>query len=474
MRLSFLQTTGIAILTLLNLPLASAMAVPSSSSHQAKTVCIVGGGPAGLFLAHLLLQQDKNVKVNILEKAPSHHSNVESTSSYGMGLGRRHRRILETVPGLWPRLERNSVPATGGPPVRMISRSVLCQELLRSLEENDGSDRCTVSFDTSCETVNLEQHSITTKQGTQIQYDLLVACDGINSKIRQQLVQEKGLQEEHYLRDSLWKVLKIPKQPKELLDPGAFKPLSHPLIKGAIFPRFSEGHTALFFWKDMDLSNPKGIQTEKDLIDTISQALQPKQSKWDLARKLFFLRITNKESSDKEIKVNFDTSEAARCVESKPRTEHYLKLDRYHDSSSRVALLGDAAHGMYTFLGQGAACAFSNSLVLSQCWSSSSDTETALAKYSELAVPEGHAANDLNLVTHAIFGSLWAKLLAIPLLLMNATRGKLLMKRIGDDVSYQQLYQENSWLMGVARYFWKKSRVPLNSLKANKSLVGTS
>ena len=432
----------------------------SNSNSKPQQVCIVGAGPAGLYLAHLLLQLDDKIQINVLEKAPQ--AGTADANAFGFGVGPRHQRYLEHIPGLWSRIQAHSAPATGGPKVRIIGRNVLCRELWDSLVEQHGTERCQVTYDTSCETVDFDNHSIVTSSGEKINYDLLVAGDGVNSKIRQLLVEQKGLHEEHYLRDAVWKSLKIPKQPAEVLDPGAFKPLSHPSMRGAIFPRFPEGHTALIFWTDMHLQNPKGIQNETDLVQALSQAVQPKANRGDWGRKLFFWRTADrKKTLDKEIQVQFDEKEALRCVHSRPRHEHYLKLNRYHDAAARVALVGDSAHGMYSFLGQGAACALQNALVLANSLQESADTATALQTYSDKAVPEGHAATDLNLMTHAVFGSLLAKLLSIPLLLLGALRGKLLMTRLIHDVSYEQLRKENSWLVRVSQYFWNKKRVPL-------------
>ena len=454
---------------LLALHISPSKSLTTNQQQNPKRVCIVGAGPAGLFLAHLLLK-DETVQINILEKAP--RDGTADANAFGFGVGLRHQRCLEQIPGLWKSIEAKSAPTTGGPKVRIIGRNVLCQELVTKLEEADTGNRCTVSYETDCRSIDMEKRTIAAANGAEYNYDLLVACDGVNSRIRRMLVGKKGLKEEHYLRDCLWKSLKIPKQPASVLDPGAFKPLSHPSLNGAIIPRYPEGHTALIFWKALDRNNPAGVDTPSDLASAIAQAVQPKASKRQIGRKLFFFRasqITNKED-DKEIPVQFDDQDLQRCIHSTSRQEHYLKLDRYHDTSSRVALVGDAAHGMYSFLGQGAACAFQSAHILAQSLQESDDIPAALEAYSKKAVPEGHAINDLNLLTHTIFGGFLGKLLTIPLLLLNALRGKLLMTRLNEDITYQQIYKENSLLVKIARYFWKKHRISFEK-KSNASIA---
>ena len=101
--------------------------------------------------------------------------------------------------------------------------------------------------------------------------------------------------------------------------------------------------------KDLVLANSKGIENERDLGNAITAALQPKANRWALARdSLFGSKV-----------MAYD--EMTRFVNSRPGREHFLKLDKFHYRGS-VALLGDSAHGMYSLLGQGAACAFQSAL----------------------------------------------------------------------------------------------------------------
>jgi len=429
----------------------------TSTSVKPQKVCIVGAGPAGLYLAHLLLKQDDNVKIDVLEKAP--RNGTPDGNAFGFGVTARHEKFLQEIPGLWHRIEAQSAPVNR---LRIIGRNNLCQEILTKLEEVDTKKRCCVSYDTSCKSIDTNQRVVTTTNGKKINYDLLVGSDGVNSTVRKLLVETKGLAEERYLRNQFWKSFKLPKQAPTVLNPCAFKRLTHPSFRGAVFPRFPEGHTALVFWNDSCPENPEGIETCDDLTRAMTQAIQPKSSKWEIAANLTFFGIGQKNGPNTgEIRVEFDQKECKRFIKSKARRENYIKLDRYHDTASRIALVGDAAHGMYSLLGQGAACGFlTASLLAESIQKAGGDIPTALENYSTLAVPEGHAIGDLNLLTHAIFGSFVAKLLSIPLLLLNALRGKLILKRVNDDVTYQQIYRENSLLVMVCRYFWKKDRVP--------------
>ena len=210
----------------------------------------------------------------------------------------------------------------------------------------------------------------------------------------------------------------------------------------------------------MDLQNPRGIDSEDDLTKAITAALQPKSNRWDITRRLLLFPIRKAPTTNVTKVIRFDEAEVSRFIKSRPRHEHYLKLDRYHYNDS-VALLGDAAHGMYSFLGQGAACGFQNAVALATSLQQGSDMACALQTYSSAAVPEGHAATDMNLVVHTIFGgSVLGKILAFPLVLLGAVRGRLIFKQLNENISYRQILRENNLLIWVSSIFWRKTRIP--------------
>jgi len=436
-------------------------------------VCIVGAGPAGLYLAHLLLKQQEEqrnattnnnaMQIDILERAPK--NGTPDGNAFGFGVGSRHKEFLNEIPGLWERIEAKSAPVTK---LRIIGRNNLCRELLETLEETapngDDKNNCNVLYETSCESIDIYQKVVTTTSGKRIPYDVLVGSDGVNSMVRKLLVETRGLVEERYLRNVYWKSLQLPQQEPSVLSPTDFKRLTHPSFKGAVFPRYPEGHTALVFWDDSHPNNPRGIKTSEDLQHAMTKAIQPSASKWEIAANLLFSPFNKKKkphSPEESIRVAFDDKDCQRFVESKARRENYLNLDRYHDTYSRIALVGDSAHGMYSLLGQGAACGFLTAKLLANSLKEISRDEIpkALELYSSKAVPEGHAIVDLNLLPHGIFGRFAAKLLSVPLILWSALRGKLLMNRLNENgVTYQQIYKENSLLVKVCRYFWKQER----------------
>ena len=81
---------------------------------------------------------------------------------------------------------------------------------------------------------------------------------------------------------------------------------------------------------------------------------------------------------------------------------------------------GDAAHGMYSVLGQGLSCGLEGAVKLASSLASAGkdDVAAALVAYSQAAVPEAHAATQLSTtIGHSLFGSCKpAKLVAAALL----------------------------------------------------------
>mmetsp|Transcript_18973 Transcript_18973/g.31458 ORF Transcript_18973/g.31458 Transcript_18973/m.31458 type:complete len:485 (-) Transcript_18973:47-1501(-) len=420
-----------------------------------KKVCISGCGPCGIYLATLLIQQDPTVKIEILERSARRGNTV---NAFGIGLGKRLLHSLEEAsPGLKERVESVGAPSVTG--TRIVSRADLSETMAQYLEEVDTKKQCSVHFGEGCAEIDLDGQRVTTTSGRSIDYDVLIGADGINSVVRQTLVAERGIHEDHYLEPSKWKALRLPPQPD--IGAGSFQPLRHKLLRGGrVLPRYPEGHVMLVFWnKDVGVNNPGDVATSSELKELLSDACQDEAPK---KRGLNFRSLgagKHKEKPGRRRNIVFDEEAIDLFLKARPSRSHYMKIDRFHDGS--VALVGDAAAGMNSLLGQGCASGLNNAKALADSFldEEATDISSALASYTKRAIPEAHAITDLNLVAAIFRSGPFTKLLMASLSLKSKIRGKLLFRRLHEvDVPYSQLLKENRLMVALGKRSWKRDR----------------
>ncbi|MGK3758745.1 MAG: kynurenine 3-monooxygenase [Bacillariaceae sp.] len=419
-----------------------------------RDVVMIGAGPTSLFLANILLQQDPTVNIQVLEK--NSRDGTPDDGAFGFGIGIRHEKAMEQIPGMWEELKDVSAPLESGL-LRMIRRNDLCSKL-RSRLENTYPTRCKILYETECENIDFKQNLVSLKKGSGISYDLLVGADGANSMVREAIRKDDAeYHEEHYFRPICWKALRLPDQNGKVA-PGAFKTISGAGFKtGGMLPRHPEGHTVLAFWDNLEMQNPEGVHDEKELANAITTALQAKKS---FLKKMTWNNISKQKTQEK-LQIKFDDVELKRFLKDRARREHILKLNKYHHNGN-VALVGDSAHSMYSLLGQGAACGFLTASMLASSLGKERSISTALENYSNDAVPEANAIVDLNLISHALEGGLLIKLATLPIILISALRGSVLFREVvGTTKPYQEILKKNRFLIWICKQVWKKKRVSM-------------
>lgn len=101
-----------------------------------------------------------------------------------------------------------------------------------------------------------------------------------------------------------------------------------------------------------------------------------------------------------KLQIQFEDIELKCFLKDCARQEHILKLNNKYHHSGNEALVGDAAHAMYSLLGQGVACGFLTALMLASSLGKERKISTALENYSNDTVPEASAILYLNLISH--------------------------------------------------------------------------
>lgn len=478
------------LLLLLLTTIGASLALEVTASQP---IVICGAGPAALVFARRFLHLTANTtsstttstppRVILLEKRPRplRYSETKATScevgdnAFGFGLSSRSQLVLSKTEGLVEKLNAISQPTkfAGSIELRLINRRELCAELLYELEQEFGGkkdQRLTICFDTEMTDITDDRAVIVRSNGKEagkrkaaekslerIDYSLLIAADGANSIVRSKLIEGGYLQCERYYAPSTWKALQLPEQPN--LDPSAFarypKPFHkpHKFIKrdnGAILPRFPNRHVMLNFRGSTDMEAaqyPFDARTPDELKIAISKMNS---------------NVTNFPSDD--VLQSF--------LDQRPGLEAYMKLNRHYVPERNVVLVGDAAVGMYSLFGQGAANAMVHADRLAQTLAdtyhhistSNSDsiessiwtrarTQASLQEYSANAVEEGHAISDLNLLTHSLRKKgpikLWAGLQMMGI-------GKTLSAQ--PEMKYGAILRKWRISIWISKFFWRRTR----------------
>ena len=219
---------------------------------------------------------------------------------------------------------------------------------------------------------------------------------------------------------------------------------SHSWLKqdnGDIIPRFQNKFVLLNFrakpedgdYTALPQNNPFQASTPQELKDSIQRVLP---------------NITNFPSNDI----------LEKFLQQTPGRESWMKLNRHYVPEGNVVLVGDAANGMYSLFGQGAASAMTSADLLATTLASvmdnSTNMETALLHYSNTSVVEGHAISDLNLLTHVLRkGGLWRFWALYHMMGI----GKTLSQK--PNVPYSKILKKKRRAIWVSKQFWKRARI---------------
>ena len=422
--------------------------------NEGLNIAVVGAGPSGLLLSHFLRNDDGNCKnsVTLFDVRSDPRTNKLEGRAYALGVGIRGRTAIHTAdPVLWEAvksrgyeserfklhlgisdtkdlvipLRSDSKPSKGSSssssivePSLLIYQSELCASLLEELEEGQQMNKngfLEIHFDTrvvdcdlntmmiralpsnytnTASTANASSADADAEAATTISefgpFDLIVGCDGVNSRVRASI--DQIFPEFATTRKKLpgfFKVVRLGYPVGTTSEDGsnAYDPKAVSLLipSGAfIEPTGDDGSCCILFTGrgsggDGDISGLPLYLRETKNITAVMDALRTTFPRW-------------KEESFRDIAEQLVTQSHEN------NSAYSVTCNTYHYQDKAV-LVGDAAHATGGVSGQGVNSALVDALVLAESLQQqpqSADLEGSLLEYSMRQVPEGRALYDLS------------------------------------------------------------------------------
>jgi len=352
-----------------------------------KRILIVGAGPVGSLLAIHLIR--KNYAVTLLERRPDmRKSELDAGRSINLALSNRGLRPLIEL-GLQKRVSKMIIPMKGrfihdasgktsmqpygveGQVINSISRPGL-NELLLNVAENEG---CRIIFDSRATEIDVEATKVESiERGKKVIYDgdVIIGSDGAFSAIRTSIMKTDRFDYSQFYIEHGYKELSIPSN-----SDGSFR-----LEKNAlhIWPR---GHFMLIALPNLDGSFTVTLFFPFEGEPSFA-SLNTKKKVRDFFKATFVDAFPHLVDLDKEFEENPTSSlVTVRCFP-------WVK--------NNTLLIGDAAHAVVPFYGQGMNCGFEDCRVLNSILTGNNeDWRKTLSEFEKIRKPDADAISELAL-----------------------------------------------------------------------------
>jgi 2-polyprenyl-6-methoxyphenol hydroxylase-like FAD-dependent oxidoreductase len=403
---------------------------------QGKKVAIIGGGPGGLTLARLL--QLKGVNVTVFERDTDRHTRIQGGA---LDLHEESGLAALEKAGLMKQFKANYRP--GADLTRVVDNQATIhydqhgEKLKASFGDKhhrpeidrgplrdillDSLDPDTVVW--NCHILSVERKrnkwEVIFENGRTIKADIVIGADGANSKIRKFVTPIKpewtGIT---MIEGALYDA--------ETSAPNIFK-----LLKGGKIFAYGNNKTLIVSSKgDGNFGFATGCYTEEDWV---------KQSGLDFSDNKQMLEWFKKEFSEWS-PVWYELFQSAK-TKFIPRPQYCMPLNQRWDAQADITLIGDAAHWMPPFAGEGVNMAMFDALQLSDALTRAKfgDTRSAIAHYEQ---------------------KMFKRFAEVGLMTMFNTRW---MHESDALKSMLQMFSENllKQIPFLIRYYWAVSVVPL-------------
>ncbi|RKS73356.1 kynurenine 3-monooxygenase [Actinomadura pelletieri DSM 43383] len=351
-------------------------------ADDGRRVAIVGAGLAGCLLAVLLGR--RGVPVTVYERRPDPRiAGAERGRSINLAISARGLAALEQV-GLRDQALKQALPmhgrmvhprsggrnfqpysADGERAINSISRAELNRALLDTAEATTG---VTLRFSQRVTGVDADAGAILLDGADTEPADVVLAGDGAYSAVRRSL----DLNEDADFLEHGYKELTVPPKDGEFaLDPDALHIWPRGTSMMIALPNLDRSFTCTLFW-------PKGDFTALGTPEEVTAYFERHYP--DVAGLM------------PDLVDDYEHNPVGSLV-----TVRCRPWTRFGEGAA-VALLGDAAHAIVPFFGQGANCAFEDCIEIDRCLTETDgDWRRALSLYQERRKPNTDAIAEMAL-----------------------------------------------------------------------------
>lgn len=358
-----------------------------------KSLTIIGAGLAGSLLATLLARRGWRVEVFERRGDPRRHG-YAGGRSINLALAERglhalqaadaHRAVLDQAVMMRGRMVH---PLDGEPQLQRYGRddseviwSVSRGELNITLIDAAEAAGAVLHFNQGLASVDFDARTATFEGDTEPRtrpFNALLGCDGAGSTLRAQMQARRDLGERTDWLGHGYKELEIPpaRDGGFRIEPNALHIWPRGRYMCIALPNDERTFTVTLF---MALhAEPGNDDPDFDSVATAADA-----------RALFERDFPDTLPLIPELEEDFEANPIGSLAT--------LRLDRWHLGGDAV-LLGDAAHAMVPFHGQGMNCAFEDCVALADCIESHDDLAAAFAAFEADRKPNASAIQDMAL-----------------------------------------------------------------------------
>lgn len=341
------------------------------NNEKKKKAIIIGCGVAGPSVA--LALKKIGIESEIFEESKKpHHFGILSIAANGFNLLKffgvhKHVKLDDTSKVFFYKSDGNLFKKLNfGEELRKengFGQAIIRREnLIQILSDKAIEEQIPISYNKSLKAIHETKEKITAtfEDGSEVEGDFLLGCDGIFSKTRKVTFPEAP---NPTFSGTVWVGADLDSSISKNFETNAFHMT---LGEKAYFGSFVSSNNKITWWSNVPFTKPKVGSELKKISDS------------DWKNKLIGLH-----KDDQKVILEMITN----------TSENYTKIPIYdlihlpQWSKNLICLVGDAAHGISPYMGQGAALAMEDAVVLAKCLRDIQNIQQAFSKFEELRKP---------------------------------------------------------------------------------------